>query len=80
MGGLRLGLQGQGKERGEGHEEPDSGARCREGPAVPTPRPPRGAVLSSGLMASGVTTCVTRSVWVHTERSSVPVRKPLLFT
>ena len=36
-------------------------------------------VPERGLMAAGVTACVTRFVWVHTERSSVPVRKNLLF-
>ena len=40
ISGLRLGLQGQSQGRGDGREEPDSGARRREGPDTPTPGAP----------------------------------------
>ena len=64
VGRLRLCLQRQGQERGEG----------REGPDTPTPRPPRFGSLERG--SSGVNTRVIRSAaWLQVERSSVPVNK-----
>ena len=64
-GVLRLGLKGQGKERGEGREEHDRQAARREGPYAQTPRPPRFGSLQSGIISAGINTRVELSVWLH---------------
>ena len=66
--GLRLGLQRQGDERGEGREEHGSGAR-REGPDARTPRPPRFGSPEHGLRSSDVNTRVKWFAWLHAEQS-----------
>ena len=73
-----LRLMGQRQERG-GHEEPGGQTARREGADAHTSRLPRFGSLARGLVASGVSTRVTLSAWVHSERPSASVRKTLLF-
>ena len=77
---LGLGLQRQGQERGDGHEEPGRQAARREAPAAQTPRPPRVGARARGLIASDINTRVTLSTWLHAEQSSMSAKKYLLFS
>ena len=54
-GVLRLGLKGQGKERGEG----------REGPYAQTTWPPQFGSFQSGIISPGVDTRVELSAWLR---------------